>query len=69
VTGACPWRISKAPAGRSAEAVDVDFMEGQSRKILSGGGCYAAHRTFVDEMWAANRNSAPNTVPPRFPKV
>jgi hypothetical protein len=48
--------------------VDVDFMQGQSWKILSGGGYYAAHRTFVDEMWAAYRNDAPNTVPPPLPQ-
>jgi cysteine-rich repeat protein len=48
--------------------VDVDFMQGQSRKILSGGGYYAAHRTFVDEMWAAYRTGAPNTVPPPIPQ-
>jgi len=48
--------------------VDADFMQGQSWKILSGGGYYAPHRTFVDEMWAAYRNSAPNTVPPPLPQ-
>jgi cysteine-rich repeat protein len=48
--------------------VDADFMQGQSWKILSGGGYYAAHRTFVDEMWAAYRNGAPNTVPPPLPQ-
>ncbi len=36
--------------------VDADFMQGQSWKILSGGGYYQPHRTFVDEMWAAYRN-------------
>jgi cysteine-rich repeat protein len=49
-------------------AVDADFMQGQSWKILSGGGYYAAHRTFVDEMWAAYRDNAPNTVPPSLPQ-
>ena len=39
--------------------IDADFMQGQSWKILSGGGYYAAHRTFVDEMWAAYRNTPP----------
>ena len=34
---------------------DPDFMQGQSWKILSGGGYYQPHRTFVDEMWAAYR--------------
>ncbi len=29
--------------------------QGQSWKILSGGGYYQPHRTFVDEMWAAYR--------------
>jgi hypothetical protein len=36
--------------------VDADFMQGQSWKILSGGGYYAPQRTFVDEMWAAYRS-------------
>ena len=36
-------------------SVDPDFMQGQSWKILSGGGYYQPHRTFVDEMWAAYR--------------
>lgn len=36
--------------------VDTDFMQGQSWKILSGGGYYKPYRTFVDEMWAAYRN-------------
>jgi hypothetical protein len=35
--------------------IDSDFMQGQSWKILSGGGYYQPHRTFVDEMWAAYR--------------
>ena len=38
-------------------SIDSDFMQGQSWKILSGGGYYAPHRTFVDEIWAAYRNS------------
>ena len=37
--------------------IDPDFMQGQSWKILSGGGYYKPHRTFVDEMWAAYRNT------------
>ena len=36
--------------------IDPDFRQGQSWKILSGGGYYLPHRTFVDEMWAAYRN-------------
>jgi hypothetical protein len=44
--------------------VDPDFMQGQAWKILSGGGYYKPHRTFVDEMWAAYRNAAPPS-PPR----
>lgn len=35
--------------------VDTDFKQGQSWRILSGGGYYQPHRTFVDEMWAAYR--------------
>ena len=45
---------------------DVDFQQGQSWKILSGGGYYQPHRTFVDEMWAAYRNSS--SVPPSTPR-
>ena len=36
--------------------IDSDFMQGQSSKILSGGGYQKPYRTFVDEMWAAYRN-------------
>jgi hypothetical protein len=36
--------------------VDADFQQGQSWKILSGGGYYQPHRTFVDEMWTAYRD-------------
>ena len=36
--------------------IDSDFFQGQSWKVLSGGGYYQPHRTFVDEMWAAYRN-------------
>jgi cysteine-rich repeat protein len=43
--------------------IDPDFMQGQSWKILSGGGYYQPHRTFVDEMWAAYRNSPPPLLP------
>jgi hypothetical protein len=42
--------------GATGLAVDADFMQGQSWRILSGGGYYQPHRTFVDEMWAAYRN-------------
>lgn len=48
--------------------IDADFLQGQSWKILSGGGYYEPHRTFVDEMWAAYRNSSPDTFPPSPPK-
>jgi cysteine-rich repeat protein len=48
--------------------IDPDFMQGQSWKILSGGGYYTPHRTFVDEMWAAYRNTSPDTTPPSSPK-
>lgn len=44
----------RSEAGMS---IDADFMQGQSWKILSGGGYYEPHRTFVDEMWAAYRNT------------
>jgi cysteine-rich repeat protein len=54
--------------GATGMTVDADFMQGQSWKILSGGGYYAAHRTFVDEMWAAYRNGASNTIPPSLPQ-
>jgi hypothetical protein len=43
--------------------IDVDFMQGQSWKILSGGGYHKPHRTFVDEMWAAYRNTPPPPPP------
>jgi len=43
--------------------IDPDFWQGQSWKILSGGGYYTPHRTFVDEMWAAYRNSTPPSSP------
>jgi cysteine-rich repeat protein len=43
--------------------IDADFMQGQSWKILSGGGYYKPHRTFVDEMWAAYRNTPPQLRP------
>ena len=48
--------------------IDADFLQGQSWKILSGGGYYRPHRTFVDEMWAAYRNSSSDTTPPSPPK-
>jgi hypothetical protein len=49
-------------------ATDPDFMQGQSWKILSGGGYYEPHRTFVDEMWVAYRNIAPDATPPSPPQ-
>lgn len=33
-----------------------DFQQGQSWRILSGGGYYTDWRTFVDEMWTAYRD-------------
>jgi hypothetical protein len=48
--------------------VDPDFMQGQSWKILSGGGYYASHRTFVDDMWAAFHDQPPPDPPPPAPK-
>jgi cysteine-rich repeat protein len=48
--------------------IDTDFLQGQSWKILSGGGYYRPHRTFVDEMWAAYRNIPPDTIPPSSPR-
>jgi len=47
--------------------IDPDFMQGQSWKILSGGGYYAPHRSFVDEMWAAYGNRLPDSTPPTIP--
>ena len=49
-------------------AIDPDFMQGQSWKILSGGGYYKPHRTFVDEMWAAYRNLTLDATPPSPPR-
>jgi cysteine-rich repeat protein len=49
-------------------AIDPDFMQGQSWKILSGGGYYQPHRTFVDEMWAAYRNLSLDSTPPSPPQ-
>jgi len=69
------WMISPDDPGdletiqrATGMTVDADFMQGQSWKILSGGGYYAGHRTFVDEMWAAYRNGASNTSPPSLPQ-
>jgi cysteine-rich repeat protein len=45
--------------GATGMTIDADFMQGQAWKILSGGGYYKPHRTFVDEMWAAYGNRAP----------
>jgi hypothetical protein len=47
--------------------IDADFQQGQVWKILSGGGYYAAHRTFIDEMWAAYKDYAPAAAPPAPP--
>jgi hypothetical protein len=49
-------------------SLDADFLQGQAWKILSGGGYYRPHRTFVDEMWAAYRNSPSPGTPPATPK-
>ena len=47
-------------ASEAGYSVSGDFRQQQSWKILSGGGYYQPHRTFVDEMWAAYRDySAP----------
>jgi hypothetical protein len=48
--------------------IDPDFRQGQSWKILSGGGYYQPHRTFVDEMWAAYRNLSLDATPPSPPR-
>jgi hypothetical protein len=47
--------------------IDPDFMQGQSWKILSGGGYYVPHRTFIDEMWAAYGDRTPDITPPTVP--
>jgi cysteine-rich repeat protein len=47
--------------------IDPDFMQGQSWKILSGGGYYVPHRTFIDEMWAAYGDRPPDSTPPTAP--
>jgi hypothetical protein len=36
--------------------LDTDFLQGQSWKILNGGGYYEPYVKFVDVMWAAYRN-------------
>jgi hypothetical protein len=48
--------------------IDPDFMQGQSWEILSGGGYYQPHRTFVDEMWTAYRNLSLDATPPSPPR-
>jgi len=60
------WMISPDDPGdletiqrATGMTVDADFMQGQSWKILSGGGYHKPHHTFVDEMWAAYRNTPP----------
>jgi hypothetical protein len=47
--------------------ISTDFHQGQAWKVLSGGGYYAAHRTFVDEMWSAYRNRPRLNPPQRLP--
>ena len=47
--------------------IDSDFFQGQSWKILSGGGYYRPHRTFVDEMWTAYRSTTADPTPPSPP--
>jgi hypothetical protein len=37
-------------------SLDTDFLQGQTWKILSGGGYYRPYVNFVDLMWAAYRN-------------
>lgn len=47
-------------------SIDTDFQQGQSRKILIGGGYQAAYYAFVDEMWVAYRNSPQIGAPARL---
>lgn len=49
-------------------AIDADFMQGQSWKILSGGGYSKPYRSFVDEMWATYWSSTLDTTLPPPPK-
>jgi len=49
-------------------SIDPDFRQGQAWKILSGGGYYAPHRTFIDEMWAAYRSLPAPAPPPSAPR-
>jgi hypothetical protein len=49
--------------GATGMTIEADFMQGQAWKILSGGGYYKPHRTFVDEMWAAYWNRVPAPPP------
>ena len=44
-----------------------DFLQGQSWRILSGGGYNKPCRTFVDEMWAAYRYFLTDPQPPSPP--
>ena len=57
-----PW-ISKRIRSATGMTIDPDFMQGQAWKILSGGGYYRPYRTFIDEMWAAYRNSSAPSSP------
>jgi|GEM_PF-1480187 len=56
------WMTQENPAdifrieSEAGYSIDGDFMQGQVWKILSGGGYSAAHKIFVDEMWAEYRS-------------
>ena len=49
-------------------SISNDFQQGQSWRILSGGGYTAAHRSFVDEMWALYRNTPAAVTAPAPPR-
>jgi len=49
-------------------SISTDFQQGQSWRILSGGGYTAAHRSFVDEMWALYRNTPAAVAAPEPPR-
>jgi len=46
--------------------IDSDFYQGQSWKVLSGGGYHTGYVAFADEMWAAYRNAPQITAPSRL---
>lgn len=45
-----------AIASETGFSFDSDFEQGQSWRVLSGGGYHTPYVEFVDEMWAAYRN-------------